>query len=71
MMTAGGNEDRIAKGKKVLTYAIGGLALILLSYALVSLFVSLLGDCYVSIPLKPNICLALFVSYLGQQFSPT
>lgn len=43
MMTAGGNEDRIGKGKKVLTYAVGGVALILLSYTVVTLLVRALG----------------------------
>jgi hypothetical protein len=42
-MTAGGNEERIGKGKKVLTYAVGGVIIIVLSYVIVTIFVSALG----------------------------
>lgn len=35
-MTAAGNEEKISKAKKILTYSVIGLALILLSFILVS-----------------------------------
>lgn len=41
--TAGGNEDKIGKGKKILTYAIGGLIFILVSGFLIGTFIRLLG----------------------------
>lgn len=43
MGTAGGNEDKISKGKKILTFAIGGLILILFAQGLIYAFVQLLG----------------------------
>jgi hypothetical protein len=41
--TAGGNEEKIGKGKKILTYAVGGLIFILISGFLVGAFIRLLG----------------------------
>lgn len=41
--TAGGNEDKIGKGKKILTYAIGGLIFILASGFLIGFFIRILG----------------------------
>lgn len=48
MMTAGGNEERITKGKRVLTYSIGGVILILVSYEVVTMLVTILGGRIVS-----------------------
>jgi hypothetical protein len=41
--TAGGNEEKIGKGKKILTYAIGGLIFILISGFLIGTFIKLIG----------------------------
>lgn len=41
--TAGGNEEKIGKGKKILTYAIGGLIFILVSGFLIGAFIRVLG----------------------------
>lgn len=41
--TAGGNEEKIGKGKKILTFAVGGLILILLAGTMTSIFVRFLG----------------------------
>jgi len=42
-MTSGGNEERAQKAKTYLTYAIGGLLLVLLSYVIVYLLVKTVG----------------------------
>ena len=41
--TAGGSEEKIGKGKKILTYAIGGLIFILASGFLIGFFIRILG----------------------------
>lgn len=41
--TAGGNEEKIGKGKKILTYAVGGLIFILISGFLIGFFIKILG----------------------------
>jgi len=41
--TAGGNEEKIGKGKKILTYAIGGLIFILAAGFLIGFFIRILG----------------------------
>lgn len=48
-MTAGGNEERIKKGKKTLLWAIIGLIIILLASAITSIIQDVLcdGDCTV------------------------
>ncbi|MDD3480925.1 MAG: hypothetical protein PHW75_01715 [Patescibacteria group bacterium] len=38
-----GNEERTTKGKKILTYAIGGIIFIILSQILITAFIELLG----------------------------
>ena len=43
LTTAGGNEEKTAKGKKILTYAIGGIVFIVASYTLINIFIRLLG----------------------------
>ncbi len=43
LTTAGGNEEKTAKGKKILTYAIGGIVFIVSSYTLINIFIRLLG----------------------------
>jgi hypothetical protein len=43
LITAGGNEERVAKGKKILTYSIGGVIFIIASYTLIRIFILLLG----------------------------
>jgi hypothetical protein len=41
--TAGGNEEKVGKGKKILTYAIGGLIFILAAGFLIGAFIRLIG----------------------------
>jgi hypothetical protein len=43
LITAGGNEERVAKGKKTLTYAIGGAIFIIASYTIIKIFINILG----------------------------
>ncbi len=43
LLTSSGNEERTAKGKKILTYAIGGIILIVASYTLIRIFIEVLG----------------------------
>lgn len=43
LATSGGNEERTTKGKKILTYAVGGLLLITLSQFIVVIFINMLG----------------------------
>ena len=42
MVTAGGNEEQIAKAKKIITYAVIGLIIIILSFAIVNFVTSVL-----------------------------
>lgn len=42
-MTSGGNEERITKGKKILTAAFIGLGIVLLSKVLVVSYIELIG----------------------------
>jgi hypothetical protein len=43
MVTAGGNEDAIGKGRKIITYAVIGIVIILLSYTIVTFVTNALG----------------------------
>lgn len=43
LITAGGNEERTAKGKKILTWAIGGIIFIVSATAIISMYIRLLG----------------------------
>jgi type IV secretory pathway VirB2 component (pilin) len=43
MVTAGGNEEQINKAKKIITYAVIGIVIILLSYSIVTFVTSALG----------------------------
>ncbi|PIZ73997.1 hypothetical protein COY07_01190 [Candidatus Peregrinibacteria bacterium CG_4_10_14_0_2_um_filter_43_11] len=43
MVTAGGNEDQTGKAKKIITYAVIGIVIILLSYTIVTFITSALG----------------------------
>ena len=43
MVTAGGNEEQIGKARKVITYAVIGIVIILLSYTIVTFVTSSLG----------------------------
>jgi tetrahydromethanopterin S-methyltransferase subunit E len=43
LITAGGNEEKITKGKKILTYAIVGIGLIILANLFIISLVQLLG----------------------------
>ena len=43
MVTAGGNDDQIGKGKTIITYAVIGIVIILLSYTIVTFVTSALG----------------------------
>lgn len=42
-ITSGGNDEKIQKGKQTLTYAVIGLVIVVLSYALISFVVNSLG----------------------------
>jgi hypothetical protein len=42
-LTSGGNEEAAKKGKKTLIYALAGIAIVVLSYAIVNVIVSQLG----------------------------
>lgn len=42
-ITSGGNDEKIQKGKQTLTYAVIGLIIVVLSYALISVVVNSLG----------------------------
>jgi hypothetical protein len=42
-ITSNGNQQRVDQGKKTLTYAIGGLILVILAEVLIGLFAALLG----------------------------
>lgn len=41
-MTAGGNDDKIAKAKQTLTWAIGGLLVVVLSLVIINVMVTVL-----------------------------
>lgn len=43
MVTAGGAEEQIGKAKKIITYAVIGIVIILLSYTIVTFVTSALG----------------------------
>jgi hypothetical protein len=43
LLTAGGNEERMGKAKKIITYAVGGIVFILLAEVLLRIFVAALG----------------------------
>ncbi|QQR84246.1 hypothetical protein IPJ72_03660 [Candidatus Peregrinibacteria bacterium] len=43
MVTAGGNEDQVTKGRKIITYAVVGIVIILLSYTIVQFVANALG----------------------------
>lgn len=43
MVTAGGNEEQVGKAKKIITYSVIGIVIILLSYTIVSFVTSALG----------------------------
>ncbi len=43
LMTAGGNETTITKSKRAILYALGGLAVALMSFAIVQIIQSFLG----------------------------
>jgi hypothetical protein len=43
MVTAGGNDDAISKAKKIITYAVIGIVIIILSWTIVSFVASALG----------------------------
>jgi len=43
MVTAGGNEETVGKARKVITYAVIGIVIILLSYTVVTFVTSSLG----------------------------
>ncbi|MBU0577320.1 pilin [Patescibacteria group bacterium] len=43
MVTAGGNEEQVTKAKKIITWALIGIVLILLSYTIVQFVTSALG----------------------------
>ena len=45
-ITSAGNTERAEKGKKILTYAIGGLLLVILAKVILSVFATLLGGSY-------------------------
>ncbi len=43
MVTAGGDEDQVGKARKIITYAVVGIVIILLSYTIVTFAVNALG----------------------------
>ena len=43
MVTAGGNEEQVGKARKIITYAVIGIVIILLSYTIVTFVSSALG----------------------------
>ncbi len=43
MVTAGGNEEQVGKAKKIITYAVIGIVIIILSYTIVTFVTSVLG----------------------------
>ncbi|MBI5412250.1 hypothetical protein HZA43_03700 [Candidatus Peregrinibacteria bacterium] len=43
MVTSGGNEEQVTKGRKVITYAIIGIVIIVLAYTIVQFVTNLLG----------------------------
>jgi len=43
MVTAGGNEEQVGKARKVITYAVIGIVIILLSWTIVTFVTSALG----------------------------
>jgi hypothetical protein len=43
MVTAGGNEEQVGKAKKIITYAVIGIVIILLSYTIVQFVTTALG----------------------------
>jgi len=43
LLTAGGNEEKTGKGKKILTYAIGGIILIVSAYTIITMYITILG----------------------------
>jgi cytochrome bd-type quinol oxidase subunit 2 len=43
MVTAGGNDEQIAKARKIITYAVIGIVIILLSWTIVTFVASALG----------------------------
>lgn len=43
MVTAGGNEEQVAKARKIIMYAVIGIVIILLSYTIVTFVATALG----------------------------
>ena len=43
MVTAGGNDDQVGKAKKIITFSVIGIIIILLSYTIVTFVTSALG----------------------------
>ncbi len=43
MVTAGGNDEQIGKARKIITYAVVGIVIILLSYTIVNFVTTALG----------------------------
>jgi hypothetical protein len=43
MVTAGGSEEQIGKARKIITYAVIGIVIILLSYTIVTFVTSIFG----------------------------
>lgn len=43
LVTAGGNEERTGKGKKTLTYGIGGIIFIVSAYTIITVYIRILG----------------------------
>ena len=43
MVTAGGNDEQVGKAKKIITYSVIGIIIILLSYTIVTFVTSALG----------------------------
>jgi cytochrome bd-type quinol oxidase subunit 2 len=43
MVTAGGNDEQVAKSKKIITYAVIGIVIILLSWTIITFVTSALG----------------------------
>jgi hypothetical protein len=43
-MTAGGNEDKIEKAKKVISAAVIGMSIVIISWAIVTYFIGVLSN---------------------------
>lgn len=43
LASAGGNEEKVAKGKKIITFAVGGIIIVLSAYAIVTFLIRFLG----------------------------